>query len=61
MSLIFTNKVCNSPFVCVGNVARKKTAQAGPAIDKIRVEVPGIKKKLLCATTYGAGPELNGL
>lgn len=47
--------------MCGGNVARRMKAQAGPALDKIRVEVPGIKKKLLSATTYGAGTELNGL
>lgn len=25
----------------MGNVARKKKAQAGPGLDKVRVEVPG--------------------
>lgn len=47
--------------MCGGKVARRMKAQAGPATDKIRVEVPGIKIKLLSATTYGAGTELNGL
>lgn len=61
MYLIFTNKISNSSLVCGGKVARRIKAQAGPAIDKIRVEVPGIKIKLLSATTYGAGTELNGL
>lgn len=31
--------------MCGGNVARKMKVQAGPAFDKIRVEVPGIIKK----------------
>lgn len=49
--------------MCGGNVARKMKVQAGPAFDKIRVEVPGIIKKneLLSATTYAAGTQLNGL
>lgn len=46
MYLIFTNKISNSSLVCVGNVARKMKAQAGPVIDKIRVEVPEIKQKI---------------